>query len=280
MRRPGDEWPALLAAAAVARLPALLEAASDPRPWEDRLLALSAPRRGVRALPWQVVLGLEDALDAIARRRGDAALLAELPARTGCLTAATLVGSVGRLPTWICWRRCRRRSGRARPPTAVRWRSGAAGCWCRRARACPGVRVLQASLPAGRARPPAGDRLRRSGAGAGGWRRLASRTPPGIASGPGSMLVADGLGAKAQPIDVRLGTWGGATSLRLFALQPRAALSLQPSADRDPARAALRTHGPGAGGRRHRRGGSGAGDGGPAARRSDGSPSGWRWPRR
>ncbi len=40
---------------------------------------------------------------------------------------------------------------------------------------------------------------------------------------------------------MRLGTWGGATSLRLFALQPRATLSLQAPAERDPARAALRT---------------------------------------
>jgi hypothetical protein len=209
-RQPDEEWPALLAAAAVARLPALLESSRDPRPWEDRLLALTAPAAGVRSLAWQVTLGVEDALDGIARRRGDAALLAELPARTGCLTAAQLVGSVGRCPTWIfgvtagimnvgpskgptppamgsggeaaCARRACRPTGH-RGMTG-RSRSPAVACWCRPARGSPACACCRRRCP--RASASAGWSSTMSVPPWCGWMVVpGGPTPRARASGPG-----------------------------------------------------------------------------------------------
>jgi hypothetical protein len=82
-----------LAVAAVSRLRVLLEDLPDRASAEARTLAV--PRAG---LPWAAQVELAEIGAAIARRRADAALLARETRRAGCLEEVTLQGSVGRLP--------------------------------------------------------------------------------------------------------------------------------------------------------------------------------------
>jgi tetratricopeptide (TPR) repeat protein len=237
---PRDRWTALLATGAAVRLPELLASAADPRPHEDRLLALTAAGSPlVRVLPWQARLALEEALDGIGRRRGDAALLDQLPARTGCLVDARLVGSVGRLPHLDLLAPLPA-GGAGQPQRALE----ASGCRLSvpAREAVPGVRVLQARLPAGASSRRlvldfVGPAVVRTGDGV--WRSHAV----GDRFGPRATEFAAPLGAGAGPIEVRIGSWGGPTGLRLFVLEPGPDLgpALAGEEGGDPARALIAT---------------------------------------
>ena len=80
-----------LAAAVLARLSRLLAEIPDPRPAEERLAAIIPDR-----LPWRAQYALALTLSDIARRRGDAALLAK--ASAACARDMTFVGTGGHLP--------------------------------------------------------------------------------------------------------------------------------------------------------------------------------------
>ena len=83
----------LLASAAAARLPQLLEELPDRRVAEERILALSPER-----LPWRAQYGLASLAVEIARRRADTDLLEKQARRWGCPAELRLVGVAGRLP--------------------------------------------------------------------------------------------------------------------------------------------------------------------------------------
>jgi cellulose synthase operon protein C len=91
--RGQDPTALALSAAALSRLPRLLSEAVDRQSVEDRLLAI-APGR----LPWQAQYALALIAIDIARKRADAALLAEVSRRAGCADAIAFVGEGGRLP--------------------------------------------------------------------------------------------------------------------------------------------------------------------------------------
>jgi tetratricopeptide (TPR) repeat protein len=82
-----------LAAATLVRVPRLLAEIPDPRPSEDRLLALNPVR-----LPWQARYALALTVIDIARRRANATLLDKAVTQAGCVRALTLVAQGGRLP--------------------------------------------------------------------------------------------------------------------------------------------------------------------------------------
>jgi len=89
----GDARDGLLASAAAARLPRLLDELSDRRVAEDRVLALPRDR-----LPWRAQYLLASLCSEIARRRADAGLLEKEARRSGCPAELRLVGVAGRLP--------------------------------------------------------------------------------------------------------------------------------------------------------------------------------------
>src|SRR5204863_4068469 len=75
------------------RLGGLLNAVPDRRAAEDHLLALPRGR-----LLWRAQVALAGVIDGLARRRGDAQILAAEPARASCLGRLRWVGLAGRLP--------------------------------------------------------------------------------------------------------------------------------------------------------------------------------------
>ncbi len=91
--RDGDARDGLLATAAAAQLPRLLDELPDRRAAEERVLALPRDR-----LPWRAQYLLASLAIEIARRRADADLLQREALRSGCLTELRLVGVAGRLP--------------------------------------------------------------------------------------------------------------------------------------------------------------------------------------
>jgi hypothetical protein len=133
----GDVAPdGLLASAAAARLPRLLEELSDGRAAEERILALPRDR-----LPWRAQYLLASLGAEIARRRADTALLEREARRSGCLPDLRLDGVAGRFPYLDLL------SHEVRPakPARVLARSG-----CRfttpSTDSLPGVRVLHAEI--------------------------------------------------------------------------------------------------------------------------------------
>jgi hypothetical protein len=89
----GDARDGLLATAAAAQLPRLLDELSDRRVAEERILALPRDR-----LPWRAQYLLASLAIEIARRRADTDLLVKQSRRSGCLTELRLTGVAGRLP--------------------------------------------------------------------------------------------------------------------------------------------------------------------------------------
>jgi tetratricopeptide (TPR) repeat protein len=83
----------MLATAAAARLPRLLDELSDGRAAEARILALPRDR-----LPWRAQYLLATLSIEIARRRADAELLQSEARRAGCTAELRMVGVAGRLP--------------------------------------------------------------------------------------------------------------------------------------------------------------------------------------
>ena len=132
----GDGRDGLLASAAAARLPRLLDELSDRRAAEERVLALPRQR-----LPWRAQYLLASLCTEIARRRAAAGLLEKEARRSGCLPELRLVGIAGRLPYLDLL------SGQVRPakPERALARSG-----CRfttpSTDPLPGVRVLHSEV--------------------------------------------------------------------------------------------------------------------------------------
>jgi len=126
----------LLASAAAARLPQLLDELPDRRVAEERVMALSPER-----LPWRAQYGLASLAVEIARRRADTDLLEMQARRWGCPAEMRLVGVAGRLPFLDLL------SNQVRPakPARVLARSG-----CRfttpSTDPLPGVRVLRSEI--------------------------------------------------------------------------------------------------------------------------------------
>jgi tetratricopeptide (TPR) repeat protein len=201
-----DPWAPALGTAAANRLQALLEAVPERRAFEDRLLALGRAR-----LPWQAALLLADAVDSIARRRGDRALLAREAERAGCASQADLLGLRGRLPNVDL------ETPRAFAPYAVPVALQAIGCRLTvpAFEGYAGVRVLRPRLGSAPTSPsvvvldfagPARLRLSDGVARAHGSR---ARFGPQWSAWP---LPRDGRGAP----ELSLGTYGGTSEVRLF----------------------------------------------------------------
>jgi hypothetical protein len=206
----GRALTAALADATAARLHELMDEVVDPRPFEDRLLALRPA-----ALPWRAQLAIEDAVDLVARRRGDATALAARSQAAGCLTEGAWVAVAGRLPHVDLM-------ARARPlPAALPLRASGCRLWLPPRDGWPGVKVLRLPLPP--------SELPRQLV-------LDFEGPAAVA-----LLDADGhpiipaaaheseavFGPRAGAVDlpptkagsaaeIRLGTFGGAVDLRLF----------------------------------------------------------------
>jgi hypothetical protein len=89
----GDASDGLLAAAAAAQLPRILDELPDRRAAEERVLALPRDR-----LPWRVQYLLASLCIEIARRRADTDLSQKEARRSGCLTELRFTGVAGRLP--------------------------------------------------------------------------------------------------------------------------------------------------------------------------------------
>jgi tetratricopeptide (TPR) repeat protein len=220
----GDARAGWLATAAATRLGPLLLAVPNPRPWEERALAVAR-----QALPWPARLVLEDASDGVARRRGDAALLADARRRDGCLVAVDWIASIGRLP--------HRDLGAPMPePRPPRRRLDAAGCRLAlpAREGVPGVRVLAARVEV----PAAGAGLYLDFAGPARVRVDGGRWQQhhfGDRNGPRWSQVARDLRPGAHDVEVRLGTWGGPSALRLFLLPGRGQAGSPPPAGDGPA---------------------------------------------
>jgi tetratricopeptide (TPR) repeat protein len=196
-----------MAGAAAALLDELLQAALAPRAFEDRLLSLPTEN-----LDWPARLAVEGATDGVARRRGDGRLLAAAQRRGGCLTVVTLQGAVGRLPHLDLAAALPAQAAAPRPLEL-------SGCrlLIDPQEGVSTVRVLEAVVAA----PPAGGRLIVDFGGpalvrfdGGDWRTHTSLHRHGprwsafdLPPGPGP-----------RKIEVRLGSWGGPSELRLFVL--------------------------------------------------------------
>jgi tetratricopeptide (TPR) repeat protein len=220
---PVDPQARALAAAAAARVAILLDEATDRRPVEARLLAVSRA-----SLPWPAQLELAEAITESARRRGEVALLTAEARRAGCLTDVTLAGTLGRLPHLDL-------EAPARELRADGRRLSWSGCrlLVPAVEGHPGVRVLRAALTSAAAHYDlalsfAGPALVRVDGGP--WHHHGSTA----VFGPRWSAARLALGAGKHEIEVRLGTWGGATDLTL-ALVP--AVDVPAAADTDLARA-------------------------------------------
>jgi hypothetical protein len=232
---------ALLADATAARLHELLDAVIDPRPFEARLLALSPA-----GLPWRARLAIEEAIDLVARRRGDAAALAHRPAVSGCLADVAQVAVAGRLPHVDL--------AAAKPtplPAPIPLRASGCRLWLPARDGWPGVRLLRASLPPASAAQllvldfegPA--RISLAHAGTPDQPLGAALHGSDARYGPRASTVIVPPSREATVIEVRLGIFGGGAELRLFALPeaeaPRLSgidTDLSPGQAGDPASAA------------------------------------------
>jgi Tfp pilus assembly protein PilF len=202
----GDARDGLLASAAAARLPRLLDELSDRRAAEERILALPRER-----LPWRAQYLLASLCTKIARRRADAGLLEKEARRSGCLSELRLVGVAGRLPYLDLL------STQVRPATPDRAlaRSG-----CRfttpSTDPLPGVRVLhsESDLHAGHYQVVldyAGPALLRVDGGP--WFHL-NDSPE--AFGPRWSALPLALGEGRHQVDLRLGSYGGRIDVGLL----------------------------------------------------------------
>jgi cellulose synthase operon protein C len=223
-------WGPVLATAAASRLPSLLGSVVDRRAAEDRLLRLPRER-----LPWQAQLALAEAFDAVARRRGDPALLAAEPTRAGCVVEAALLGVAGRLPHLDL------SAPFVLPPGASPHRVDASGCRLTlpALEGHPGVRVLRARRDANAAEHllvldfPGPALVRVNG---GPWHAHGSDA----VYGPRWSAFPTRLEAGSHSIEVRLGTYGGSAELRLFLLPaPPHKVTIPEEAGSDPALTAL-----------------------------------------
>ena len=201
-----DERARALAPAAAARVAVLVDEVADRRPVEARLLALS--RAG---LPWLAQLQVAELTTDIARRRADAGLLAAEARRAGCVAEAHLHGVLGRLPRLDL----EASEAALRPDDRPLVASG-----CRllvpAVEGHAGVRLIRTSVqvPAGRydlVLSYAGSALVRVDGGA--WHRH------GVAAvyGPRASALRVKLAAGRHALEVRLGTFGGATDFTLAA---------------------------------------------------------------
>ncbi|HEY0706963.1 MAG TPA: tetratricopeptide repeat protein [Polyangia bacterium] len=217
-----DARAALLADATAAGLSALLESVIDPRLFEDRLLALP-----LNELPWRARLAIESAVDAVARRRGDITVLEARAGYAGCLTDVREVGRVGRLPRLDLARQWSADVD-ARPPV----RSSGCRLWLPPGAGWPGVRILRAHLPPARETRtlifdhlgPALIKLSpRLAAGVPAKVEIAQIEPAAHWHDSGAIHEARARAITVPPsitgvtVEIRLGDFGGATELRLFA---------------------------------------------------------------
>jgi tetratricopeptide (TPR) repeat protein len=207
--RPGDAWAPLLAAAAATRLGVLLAEAAEPRAFEDRLLRL---RTG--GLPWRARLLIEEANDAIARRRGDGRLLRQTDLRQGCVQQIVWTGTAGRLPTLDL-------TGAPAVPLPTPQRLQASGCFLTvpEREGLPGVRLLQAGLSTTANRllvvlDYGGPALIEMDG-----RPLATHGSD-QAFGPRATAVTVDAPPGRHTLQLRLGSYGGPAQLRAFVLDP------------------------------------------------------------
>ncbi len=226
-RHPGDPWVALTAAAAATRVGDLLSEAAEPRPFEERLLALHTG-----ALPWRARLLVEEASDIIARRRGDGHLLLQPSLRQGCLQKMTWTATAGRLPNLDL-------TAATSTPLPAPRALDASGCLLTvpERDGLPGVRLVQATLTttAGRVQVVldyGGPALIEMDG-----RELASHGSD-QAFGPRATGVAVTLPPGRHTLQLRLGSYGGAAQLRAFVFDPAPPETAAPTASR-PEQAAL-----------------------------------------
>jgi tetratricopeptide (TPR) repeat protein len=202
----GDARDGLLASAAAARLPRLLDELSERRAAEERVLALPRQR-----LPWRAQYLLASLGTEIARRRADAGLLEREARRSGCVPELRLVGVAGRLPYLDLL------SEQVRPakPERALARSG-----CRfttpSTDPLPGVRVLHSEidLHAGHYQVVldyAGPALLRVDSGP--WYH---HNDSPAAFGPRWSALPLALGQGRHQVDLRLGSYGGRIDVGLL----------------------------------------------------------------
>ncbi len=217
-------WGPLVAAAAATRLPALLASVEERTAFEARLLRL--PRAG---LPWAAQVHVADAVDAVARRRGDGALLGAEPARAGCLGSVELLPPVGRLPHLDLVHE-------APAPAAPSRRVSASGCrlLVPALEGHPAARALRAAIevPEGRydlvLDYPGPAAVRVDG---GAWHRHDSAK----VYGPRASAVRLPLAAGRHVVDLRIGSFGGASEVRVFLLRDPPPPAAPEAGEGDPA---------------------------------------------
>ncbi len=195
--------------ASAARVELLLAQVPDRTRQEDRVLALPRTR-----LPWQVQAALAEAGDGIARRRGDATLLARGARAAGCIESVRLLGVVGRLVHGDL--------ESSRPPSGEARTLTASGCRlivpALDGRA--GVRALAATLEIA---APGGDRtlvLDHAGSArlrvdSGPWHRHGSD----VVAGPRWSAARVRLSPGRHLVEIRLGGYGQSVEMQLLSAE-------------------------------------------------------------
>jgi tetratricopeptide (TPR) repeat protein len=209
-----------LSEAATARLAPLMEDLAQRGPAEERLLALD--RTG---FSWAVQVELADLATAIARRRNDAALLGRQAARAGCLRSATSYGLVGRLPHLDLEPGSSPAGGATPPEGGPPMAVAASGCRLLLPAVAghPGVRLLRGTIEVAAGAHDlavvySGPALLRVDGGP--WQRHGSPDRPT----PRASAFRMTLGSGRHTVDLRLGTFGGASEVSVLAVPAAAPL--------------------------------------------------------
>ncbi len=218
-----DPWAPLIGTAAATRLATLIESVPVRRPMEDRILALS--RQG---LPWQAQVILADLSDGILRRRADVAGLGSMGQTARCLTRGRLLGIGGLLPHLDL-------DGReSRYPKPFDLDSSGCRLTIPAVQTRPGVRQIELDLPADR--EPRILVMDFEGPARFGPAATVHGTP--WAYGPHWSVSAPFV-SSGTIVHARLGTYGGLTALRVFALHPSAQANAPPGIDADKTDSAI-----------------------------------------
>ncbi len=208
-RRDAHPWAMPLAAAAATRLTELLAEAPAPRGYEDRLLALQS-----RGLSWRARLAIEEARDYIGRRRGEGELLRRTELQQGCLQRVQWMGVAGSFPNLDL-------AQEPIGPAPAARELQASGCVLtlpeREGR--PGVHILRAPIATAAGRvllvlDYSGPALIRVDGGPFVEHGSAR------AFGPRASAVAVALTPGRHTLELRLGSYGGASALRAFVFDP------------------------------------------------------------
>jgi hypothetical protein len=219
-----DARDGLLASAAAARLPQLLEELPNRHAAEERILTLSPDR-----LPWRVQYLLASLAVEISRRRADADLLERQARRLGCLSELRLAGVAGRLP-YLDLSSTEVRS--AKPGRALA-RSG-----CRfttpSTDPLPGVRVLESAIDVRGGTYQivldyAGPALLRVDGGP--WHHHGD-SPEGFGSRWSALPLA--LSAGRHQVELRLGSYGGRIDVGLLLAPASRPPGVDPESRPDP----------------------------------------------